>query len=164
MLHREKFEVTMSVSRRQFLHNSALAAIGCAAAPLFGASHSKHAATPLAGSTTPMHAAPGRQAFTGVVGASFEVTSPSLEQPVWLRLLSVDDQPKLAPVSTTSMAVPPPKHTSRPTTGFVLSFNGGPVDGLPQGTYTFQNSSLGQFALFIVPGGPQLYTAVFNHL
>jgi hypothetical protein len=107
---------------------------------------------------------PGRQAFTGAVGSSFEVTSESLKQPVWLRLLAVNDAPALTPVNTASMAVPPPKHYSKTTTGFVLSFGGGPVENLAQGTYTFQSSALGQFSLFIVPAGPQQYSAVFNHI
>lgn len=156
----------MSVSRRRFLQSSAAAAIGCAASPLFaGNGHTKTPGTPTTGSKTTMLPAPGRLAFSSAVGSSFEVTSESLSQPVWLRLLAVDDPPAITPVNTASMAVPPPKHAkSKTTTGFVLSFSGGPTENLAQGTYTFQSSSLGKFSLFIVPGGPQQYSAVFNHV
>jgi Domain of unknown function (DUF6916) len=156
----------MPVSRRRFLQNSALAAVGCAANPLFGGSgNSKTHATTGAGTNIPMTHAPGRSAFEGAVGSSFEVTSQGQSQPVSLQLLSVNDLPALVPVSTAIMAVAPPTHAkTRNTTGFVLSFSGGPAENLSQGTYTFKNSALGEFSLFIVPGGVQQYTAIFNHV
>ncbi|HLW53973.1 MAG TPA: twin-arginine translocation signal domain-containing protein [Candidatus Angelobacter sp.] len=155
----------MAVSRRKFLQNSALAAVGCAVNPVFAASHSKSQGTTQGGATTNMIAAPSRQQFTNAIGSSFEVTLPNQSQPVWLRLLSVKDLPALAPVNTASMAVPPPKHAgSRTVRGFILAFNGGPLESLRAGTYTFQSSSLGKFSLFITPAGPQQYSAVFAHI
>lgn len=50
-------------------------------------------------------------------------------------------------------------------TGFALRFQGS-GGTLPQGTYTFSQSYLGEFPLFIVPAGPDVqprtYTAIFN--
>lgn len=156
----------MPVSRRRFLQNSAFAAVGCAASPLFaGSGNNKTSTAPATGANTTMLHAPGRSAFTSAIGSSFEVMSDRLSQPVWLQLQAVNDLPALAPVNTASMAVAPPKHSkTRNTTGFVLSFGGGPAQNLSQGTYTFKSSALGEFSLFIVPGGTQQYTAVFNHL
>lgn len=150
----------MPVSRRRFLQNSALAVIGCAASPVFaGKTQSK---TSTADSSETMIAAPARSRFESAIGSSFEVSSENV-QPVWVQLVSVNDLPALAPVNTASMAVPPPKHSTRPTSGFVLNFSGGPAENLAQGTYTFQNSTLGKFSLFIVPTGPEQYVAFFVH-
>jgi hypothetical protein len=159
----------MSVSRRQFLHNTALAAIGCATSSglVWGGSKKFHG--PASGSSSIIAGPlPGRQAFEGQVGSSFEFTSEAGLSPGWLQLAGVGDLPKLVPVNPASMAVPPPK-TKGPTantSGFVLSFSRGPAAGLAQGTYTVQNQALGKFSLFIVPTGPgsQSYTAVFNQL
>lgn len=151
----------MPVSRRRFLQNSALAALGCAAGPIFAGKAQSKPST--ADPATSMIAAPGRLQFESAIGASFEVSSDNV-QPVWLRLLSVNDLPTLTPVNTASMAVPPPKHSTKTTTGFLLNFSGGPAENLAQGTYTFQNSTLGKFSLFIVPDGPQQYMAVFNYV
>ena len=157
-------EVTMSVSRRRFLQNGALVAIGCAANPLFAESgHGKTSDSGKNGTQTTMIPAPQRQAFANAVGSSFQVSGDGISQPVSLQLQAVNDPPALAPVNTAAMAVPPPKHSkTRNTNGFVLTLGGGPATGLQQGTYTFQSPSLGTFSMFIVPAGPQLYTAIFN--
>jgi len=153
----------MSVSRRKFLQNSALVAIGCAANPLFAGSG--HGKTSGSGKNGTMLPAPQRQVFVNAVGSSFQVSGDGISQPVLLRLQAVNDPAGLAPVNTAAMDVPPPKHSkTRNTNGFVLTLGGGPVDGLKQGTYTFQSSTLGTFSMFIVPAGPQLYTAIFNQL
>ena len=48
----------------------------------------------------------------------------------------------------------------------MLTFTGGPSDGLAQGTYLFEHDTLGEFRLFVVPEGinPQSYVAVFNQV
>lgn len=109
-----------------------------------------------------------RQAFESVVGSVFEVSpSSGNSHPVWLRLLAVNDLPALAPMNPGSMAVPP-KPTSAPitTTGFMVQFSGPASQPLLQDTYRFTHDTLGQFSMFIVPGGPgsDTYTAVFNEL
>jgi hypothetical protein len=159
-------EVIMKASRRKFLQNSALIAIGCVANPLFPpAGHTQTSGSVENGTQTSMLPAPQRQAFVGAVGSSFQVSDGGLSQPVSLQLQAVNDPPAVVVVDTASMDVPPPANlTTTSTNGFVLTLGGGPVEGLKQGTYTFQSSSLGTFSMFIVPGGPQLYTAVFNQL
>jgi hypothetical protein len=156
----------MSVSRRRFLQNTALVAIGYTATPLFaGSGHGKTSESGNNGTQTAMLSAPQRQIFANAVGSSFQVSGDGISQSVWLQLQAVNDPPVLAPVNTATMDVPPPRNLkNRNTNGFVLTLSGGPVAGLQQGTYTFQSSSLGTFSMFIVPAGPQLYIAIFNHL
>jgi hypothetical protein len=64
------------------------------------------------------------------------------------------------------MAVPPPAALLQPfrTAAFSLHFSGGPADSLEQGTFFVEHDELGEFALFIVPAGPQQYTAIINRL
>jgi hypothetical protein len=159
-------EVTMSVSRRKFLQNSALVAIGCVANPLFPpAGHAQTSGSGKNGTQASMLPALHRQTFADSIGTSFQVSDGGISQPVWLQLQAVDDPPAIVVVDTDSMDVSPPSNSStRDTNGFVLTLGGGPGEGLQQGTYTFQSSSLGTFSMFIVPAGPQLYTAVFNQL
>lgn len=157
----------MSVSRRQFLQGSAMAAAACTAAPLQAWNNNKPV---IDGQANHMHGPHGltRESFERFVGSSFQVSATTGKaSTVWLRLLAVTDLPALEPVNTAIMAVPPPKSTSAPivTTGFMLAFSG-PGTRLRQGTYTFEHAGLGKFALLIVPAGPGLdtYTAVFNEL
>lgn len=108
-----------------------------------------------------------RDSFQSVVGSAFKVSSTSGKgQPFWLRLLSVRDIDAPVAGDTASMAVPPPAAALHPvrTNMFSLKFSGGPLRNLEQGTFFFQHEELGQFALFIVPAGPQQYTAVINRL
>ena len=156
----------MSVSRRKFLQNSALMAIGCVANPLFPpAGHTQTSGSGKNGTQTSMLPALHRQTFADAVGTSFQVSGDGISQPVWLQLQAVDDPPAVVIIDTDSMDVSPPSNSSsRDTSGFVLTLGGGPVAGLHQGTYTFQSSSLGTFSMFIVPAGTQLYSAVFNQL
>src|SRR5215470_12811599 len=70
-----KHEVTMSVSRRKFLQNSALVAIGYAANPLFaGSGHGKTSGSGKDGPQTAMLPAPQRQIFANAIGSSFQVS------------------------------------------------------------------------------------------
>jgi len=161
----------MPVNRRRFLQQSAFAAAACAASPLFawerrrpdldggpdgGPDHGHDFAHPLAVS---------RQAFEGLIGASFQVSPRSGNgSPVWLRLQAVEDPPALVPVSLGSFAVLPKVIAPVITTsGYILTFSG-PGTSLSQKTYIFENERLGKFPLFIVPLGPDLYIAVFNLL
>src|SRR6185312_11777683 len=72
----------------------------------------------------------------------------------------------IVPVNPASFAVPVRQSSVAPvvpsTNGFLLKFGGStPV---AQGTYLLEHGSLGQFALFIVPAGTGIYTAVVNRL
>jgi hypothetical protein len=69
-------------------------------------------------------------------------------------------------INPANMAVAPPAALLQAahTTGFVLGFSGGPLPNVEQETFSFQHPELGQFALFIVPAGPQQYTAIINRL
>lgn len=157
----------MTVSRRLFIRSCALAAIGCAATSRLAFAGSKKAGNASGSATTLDTPLPGRSAFESQIGSTFAATpSGSQSATAWLVLAAVNDLPALAPVNPASMAVPPPKSRDTKTSGFELSFTGGPVPGLAQGTYTFENSLLGKFSLFIVPTHPgsQSYIAVFNHL
>ena len=179
----------MAVSRRNFLGSSVAAALACASAPLAalaarrllpcdaddrtdgrtGAGTSGIAGR---GPETPeqryAHLADlTRDSFQSAIGSPFRVSATSRRGGAfWLRLLSVSDLQALVAVNPASMAVPPPRSALQPppTAGFELSFSGGPIRNLRQDTYFFQHSELGQFALFIVPAGPQQYTAIVNRL
>jgi hypothetical protein len=166
----------MAVSRRIFLRHSAVAAAVCAALPIQGWSSShnpsprtvknKSAQTKLAVS---QHDADALQAltrahFADAIGTGFKVSLPGHETDAqWLRLISVNDLPRLAPENPGLMAVAP-KSTApvQTSTGFTLSFNGTAPKPLPQDTYVFEHDRLGRFALLIVPAGPgqQSYSAV----
>jgi hypothetical protein len=173
-------EVPMEVSRRIFLRHSAIAAAACAALPMQGWSsvqnqsprrvHSKSSRTKHAPkSSVSQPDADALQAltrahFTDAIGTGFKVSLPGHENDAqWLRLMAVNELPKLAPENRGLMAVAP-KSTAPlvASTGFSLSFNGTAPDPLPQDTYVFEHDRLGRFALFIVPAGPgkQSYSAV----
>jgi hypothetical protein len=160
----------MSVSRRNLLKNSVLAALACVASPLFGGTGKQKTSSSTwqghTGSTGLNHLT--RNSFTRAIGSGFKVSEESGNStPVWLRLIAVDDLPPLAPVNVGAMAVPPPpSQSTAKTDGFVLIFTGSLPKPLPQGTYVFEHSGLGIFALLISPGGAgfQSYTAVINRL
>lgn len=172
----------MAVSRRIFLHHGVLAAVACAASPVFalgsqrsvGGSEDTGALSkqPSIGGSNNWqdHAAAlqgmSREQFAGVVGTNFKVTLPGDAQPVWITLQAVEDLPEIVPVNSASFAVPIKQSSIAPavpsTSGFLLKFGGStPV---AQGTYLLEHDSLGLFALFIVPAGSGVYTAVINRL
>lgn len=170
----------MAVSRRRFLQDGIFAATACLAAPLALADNRSMGGGLMTG---PGGTAPGttstgqafsafdhltRENFIDAVGSSFMVSQQdSTSQPVWMRLLAVNDLPAVTPPNLAMMAVMP-KATSAPlaTTGFALSFAGTGTQQLPQGTYFFEHATLGKFALFVVSGtGPQqTSSAVINRL
>jgi hypothetical protein len=167
----------MSVNRRRFLQDSALAAAACAATP-FLPSLAWAQQRPEPGSSefeigphtghgfTARHLDVERQSFESLVGSSFMVSPRTGNgSPVWVRLVAVEDPPSLAPVNPASMAVPPKPILSPvpTTTGYMVHFSG-PGTSLGQDTYFFANERMGRFELFIVPGLLGSYTAVFNLL
>jgi len=64
------------------------------------------------------------------------------------------------------MAVSPPVAARQNirTSAFSLAWFGGPLHTVQQETFFVEHAELGQFALFIVPAGPQQYTAIVNRL
>lgn len=172
--------VTVAVSRRIFLQKGVLAAAACATTPLM-ALGSKRPVTgdeadnthalpghATSGSSWQAHAAAfdhlGRSNFSSEIGTSFRVTVEGSAQPIWIRLVAVEDLPALVPVNQASFAVPSKQSSAPPAgNGFLLIFNGS--SPLPQGTHLFQHSSLGSFALFTVPQSDhQTSVAVVNRL
>lgn len=160
----------MAVSRRSLLRNSIIAAIACFANPFKAWSATQANTTNTSGNSNVSNAGwqqLNRDAFTGAVGSSFQVTPSSGNgNSVWLTLQAVQDLPALVPVNESSMAVPPPAMSSTTTGGFMLSFLGTISTPLPQNTYTFAHPVLGTFSMLIVPDGQgqQTYTAVINQL
>ena len=168
----------MAVSRRRFLHSGMFAAIACTASPVVSwADHvplqhplpTKNAGNKAAASDWEHHAGAldhiTRNDFTKAVGSAFAVFPNGATSPIFLRLLSVSDLPALSPVNTASMAVSPKSSGTAPSTsGFMLFFSGPGTPALRQGTYLFQHSGIGDFALLIVPAGVDEYSAVINRL
>jgi hypothetical protein len=169
----------LAVSRRKFLHNGVLAAAACATRPLLAFSSPRRPVGDNQASGLPtlphssgaddwkVHAAAldhiNRNHFSGAVGEAFKVTVPNA-QPVWVTLLAVEDLPPPAVPNPASFAVRNKNAAAGlGTSGFTLRF--GSSSSLPQGTYLFQHSKLGSFALFTVPDSDgQSYTAVINRL
>src|SRR5215472_13583328 len=119
----------MSFSRRRFLWQGPIAALFCAG-PLraWSANRNNPGNSLSQGRITGKVSNLSRQLFEDAVGSSFKVTVAGDTQPVWLQLAAVQDLPALVPVNVGSMAVPPPQSSSPAvtTTGFMLSFTGGP--------------------------------------
>lgn len=160
----------MTVSRRNLLRNTVLAAIAFAVNPFRAWSGQKESGKK-PGQSTVSNAGwehLDRTAFNKAVGSGFKVTPVSgTGDSVWLRLLKVEDLPALVPVSPDAMDVPPKQISPTiPLSGFMLNFLGTLPKPLPQGTYTFEHPALGKFSLLIVPGGrgDQTYTAVIARL
>ena len=181
----------MAVSRRIFLGGSVATAIACASAPLAALSGGSRI-LPLdtsrpnrnSGSTHDIaeiaarkpespeqrygHIANlSRDSFAGAIGSAFKLSSTSGKSaPFWLRLLSVTELSAPAATNPASMAVPPPAAARQAITtdAFSLAFSGGPIHNVQQETFFVEHPHLGQFALFIVPAGPQQYTAIVNRL
>jgi len=179
----------MKVSRRIFMRSGVLSAAACLSYPFQSLAAGR--ALPVDrnlpqrnGSSTPVSHGPithvespdqkfagldhlTRDAFAGAVGSAFQVNTRSGNSEVfWLTLLSVRDLEAPVPSNPASMAVPPPAAISNAaqTSAFSLSFSGGPAQGVSQDTYFFQHPGLGQFALLIVPAGPEQYVAIINRL
>ncbi|MBZ5491804.1 MAG: hypothetical protein LAO76_12810 [Acidobacteriia bacterium] len=108
-----------------------------------------------------------RNSFAGAIGSAFKLSSASGNTaPFWLTLLSVTELSAPAAMNPASMAVPPPAAARQAisTDAFNLAWFGGPIHNVQQGTFFVEHPHLGQFALFIVPAGPQQYTAIVNRL
>ncbi len=167
----------MAVSRRRFLHHGVLAAAACAASPLLalgpkrpvGGNEDTLLKQPSSGSDNWQNHAlaldgMSREQFAGAVGSDFKVISTDgTTSPIWVRLMTVNDLPAPVSVNPASFAVAKRQSGGAPSTsGFLLTF--GSSAELQQGTYLFEHGTLGRFALFVVPDGPQAYTAVINRL
>lgn len=181
----------MAVSRRIFLGGSVATMIACASAPLEALAGGgrplptdRGLPTRNSNSTgdtpditakqavTPEQRYGGvarltRDSFAGAVGSVFKLTNTSGNSRVfWLRLLSVTDFEAPTATNPASMAVLPPPAARQlvSTDSFSLAFFGGPIHAVQQETFFVEHAELGQFALFIVPSGPQQYTASVNRL
>jgi hypothetical protein len=181
----------MSVSRRVFLGGSVATAIACASAPLAAlagggrvlpretslpnrnnVSGGDISAVAANRPETPEQRYGGmanlsRNSFAGAIGSAFKLISTSGKStPFWLTLLSVTDLTAPATMNPASMAVPPPAAARQAlsTDAFSLAWFGSPMHNVQQETFFVEHPHLGQFALFIVPAGPQQYTAIVNRL
>lgn len=181
----------MAVSRRIFLGGGVATMIACASAPLAALAGGGRPLPTDSGLpnrnigsagnipdvsarqiVTPEHRYGGvahltRDSFAAAVGSAFKFTNTSENSRVfWLRLLSVTDLTPAPAMNPASMAVAPPLAARQLvlTDSFSLAFFGGPLHNVQQETFFVEHSDLGQFALFIVPAGPQQYTAIVNRL
>jgi hypothetical protein len=181
----------MAISRRKFLGSSVATALACASAPLAALSgggrilprettlpnrnsgtagnipeiSAKHIVTPEQRYGGMAHIP--RDSFAGAVGSSFKLTSPSgKSESFWLTLLSVKDLTAPPVTNPAAMAVSPPPSAQQiiRTEAFSLAWFGGPIHNVQQETFFVEHAELGQFALFIVPAGPQQYTATVNRM
>ena len=130
----------MSITRRELLGRCSMwAAVAAMPASLAAVANAKAKTPPLTESM-----------FTSLMGSTFTIGSGSNQQT--LTLVAVDDIPPRTPP------------TSPTASTFTLRFYGG-TKNLKQGTYKFDNATMGSFKMFIVPGSnPQFYNATFNHL
>ena len=181
----------MSVSRRIFLGGSVATAIACASAPLAalaggGRVLPRDTSLPNRNNVsggdistvaanrpeTPEQRYGGmanlsRNSFAGAIGSAFKLSSTSGKSaPFWLTLLSVTDLSAPPAINPASMAVPPPAAARQAlsTDAFSLAWFGSPIQNVQQETFFVEHPHLGQFALFIVPAGPQQFTAIVNRL
>ena len=182
----------MAVSRRIFLSGSVATAIACASAPLAALGGGGRPLPRETGLPNHNNASVGaisdigiikkpetpeqrfgglahinRDSFAAAIGSTFKFSNTSgKSQSFWLRLLSVKDLDAPLAANPASMAVSPPaaaQHIVR-TSAFGLAWFGGPLHTVQQETFFVEHPELGQFALFIVPAGPQQYTAIVNRL
>ena len=181
----------MSVSRRIFLGGSVATAIACASAPLAALSgggrilprdtslpnrnnglgrryfQCRGKKTRNARTAVWRYGQSFPRSFASAIGSAFKLSSTSGKSaPFWLTLLSVTDLSAPAAMNPASMAVPPPAAARQAlsTDAFSLAWFGSPVQNVQQETFFVEHPHLGQFALFIVPAGPQQFTAIVNRL
>jgi uncharacterized protein DUF6916 len=181
----------MAISRRIFLGSSVATAIAYASAPLAALAgggrvlprenglpnRSGGATSDIAGVSAKKPetleqryggiANLSRDSFAGAIGSAFKLSSTSGKSaPFWLTLLSVTELSAPAAMNPASMAVPPPAAARQAlsTDAFSLALSGGPIHNVQQETFFVEHPHLGQFALFIVPAGPQQYMAIVNRL
>lgn len=179
----------MKVSRRIFMRSGVLSAAACLSYPFRAMAGQRvlpgdrnlpqrnNGSIPIPHASLPHGESPEQKfagldhltqdAFAQAVGSAFKISTQSGNGEVfWLTLLAVKVVDPPAPMNPASMAVPPPAAISNAaqTSAFSLSFSGGPAQGVPQDTYFFEHPELGQFALLIVPAGPEQYMAIVNRL
>lgn len=134
----------MTISRRQAMRLGQVLLTGAmVSGKAFGAT------PPISGPADPHRPiALSREGFSALVNASFAVHRDATARD-WFTLLSVKD------------TSPKPSPSSLALDTFLLQFSSS-GEALSQGTYVFENSSVGQLPLFIVPSGPSTYTAVIS--
>ena len=111
------------------------------------------------------------ETFKPLVGERFTVLHGKQQlESLTLDSVTTAEEPSPAsevPRATLSSRPASSSPTKETATSFGLHFRGS-GKSLSQGTYTFKNHNLGSFALFIVPGGPEMnphtYTATFSRL
>jgi hypothetical protein len=157
----------MSLTRRHFVQVASLSALAGAAFP---AAFSQRGFEPgretFSSENLAVLSGASWQEFQPLIGESFAISNASQSLGT-LTLLSVN-VPTLASAETKAQfSGHAPRLPLQLKTNFTLQFQGS-GGLLAQGTYTFENSSIGSFALFIVPSGPgstpPTYTAVFSFL
>ena len=162
----------MALSRRQFVGLGGLV-VASAFAPLEAASKSGAAGSPSfdAALEVPLQYM-NAETFVPLVGQRF-LAHTNAARPVVLTLTAVEEIK--APVHTAAIqhfgfggraaSVAP---SGPQTTTFALRFRGQPGKYLPQGSYTFESSTLGKFMLFTVPSGRGMRTptctAIISHV
>jgi hypothetical protein len=183
-------KVNMAISRRKFLGSSVATALACVSAPLAalgggrvlprdtGLPNRNNASTGVVPdilarqNATPEQLYGGvanltRDSFAQAIGSAFKLRGTSGNStPFWLRLLSVTDLNPPPAANPAVMAVSPPAAARKivRTSAFSLAWFGGPLHAVQQETFFVEHPQMGQFALFIVPAGPQQYTAIVNRL
>jgi hypothetical protein len=151
----------MSLSRRHFVQLGSLSLLAGAVIPAAFAQDETDDET---FSQERMAALDGvsRQDFEPYVGERFAISQAgrSLGK---MTLVEVRELTSASTGATSSTA----NAAAQALTGFALRFQGS-GGTLPQGTYIFSQSYLGEFPLFLVPAGPDVqprtYTVIFNKL
>jgi len=167
----------VALSRRQFVGLGGLI-VASAFAPLEAASKSDAAGSPSfdAAQEVPLQYM-SAQTFVPLVGQRFLVHT-NAARPVVLTLTAVEEMK--APVHSGAVRSAGMQHfgfggraasvapSGPQTTTFALRFRGQTGKYLPQGTYSFESSTLGKFLLFTVPSGRGMRTpgctAIISHM
>lgn len=137
----------MSLSRRQFVYVTSLAAVAASAGPsLLAQDDSLPVSEMFSEEGSAIVANLSIEKFQWLIGERFSISSPG--QKLGKLTLVAAMPPDPVKPSHASATVP-----SVALTGFLLRFQG-KGGTLPQDTYTMQQSGLGTFPLFIVPEGP----------
>ncbi|MGO9777959.1 MAG: DUF6916 family protein [Terracidiphilus sp.] len=151
----------MSLSRRHFIQLSSISLLAGAVLPAAIAQDKNDDETFSAERIAALDGI-SRQDFEPYIGERFAISQPgrSLGK---LTLIEVRDLTSTSTGANSSKT----NAAAQALTGFALRFQGS-GGTLPQGTYIFSQSYLGEFPLFLVPAGPDVqqrtYTAIFNKL
>jgi hypothetical protein len=146
----------MSLSRRQFVYVASLSVVATSASPsLFARGEAQAARETVTDEGAATLATFSLRDFEGLIGARFAIS------------LSGRSLGKVTLIAAAAADPGKPSHSpSRVLESFLLRFQGAGAT-LPQDTYLMEETSLGAFPLFLVPGGPggslrPTYLAVFT--